>query len=349
MAVLVTGGAGYIGSHMVWALLDAGEDVVVVDQLSTGFRWAVAPEARFYLGDAGDKALLQGIFAMHEIDAIVHFAGSVVVPESVSDPLWYYENNTAKTRNLIAAAVEAGVRCLVFSSTAAVYGSQDNDRPVGETAPLAPESPYGFSKLMSEIMLRDTAAAHDFNYVALRYFNVAGADPLGRTGQSTTGATHLIKVACEAALGKRGAVEIYGSDYPTSDGTGIRDYIHVSDLVDAHMKALDYLRTGGPSLVANCGYGEGYSVLQVIEAVAAHGRPFEVSHAPRRPGDAASVVADSSLIRQKLQWVPRLDSLDVIVQSALDWEERLSRKNSFDLDHIREKLATADFLKSGSR
>ena len=258
-------------------------------------------------------------------------------------------DNTAKTRALIAAAIEAKVGCFVFSSTAAIYGTQGNSQPVSETATLAPESPYGFSKLMSEIMLRDAAAAHDFRYVALRYFNVAGADPRGRTGQSTNGATHLIKVACEAALGKRSGVEIYGTDYETPDGTGIRDYIHVSDLVDAHVKALAYLRTGGAPLVANCGYGAGYSVLQVIDAVASYGRHFEVSHAPRRAGDVASVVADSSLIRQKLQWVPRLDSLDLIVQSALDWEEHLGRKNSFDLDHIRERLATADFLKAGSR
>lgn len=349
MAVLVTGGAGYIGSHMVWALLDAGEEVVVLDRLSTGFRWAVAPEAKFFLGDVGDRDVLKAIFRMHEIDAIVHFAGSAVVPESVADPLRYYENNTAKTCTLISAAVEAGVRYCVFSSTAAVYGTQVDNVPVSEAARLAPETPYGFSKLMSEIMLRDTAAAHDFRYVGLRYFNVAGADPHGRTGQSTAAATHLIKAACEAALGKRPRLHIYGTDYPTPDGTGIRDYIHVSDLVDAHMKALEYLRAGGEPLVANCGYGEGYSVLQVIEAVAARGRPFEVSHAPRRPGDAASVIADTSLIREKLQWVPRLDSLDVIVQSSLDWEERLSRKNSFDLEQIKERLATADFLRSGSR
>lgn len=344
MAVLVTGGAGYIGSHMVWALLDAGESVVVLDQLSTGFRWAVAPEARFYRGDVGDNALLAQIFAAHDIDAIIHFAGSVVVPDSVADPLSYYENNTSKTRVLISAAIEAGIHSLVFSSTAAVYGTRQDGLPVQETAPLAPESPYGFSKMMSEIMLRDTAAAHDFRYVALRYFNVAGADPLGRTGQSTAGATHLIKVACEAALGKRDKVDVYGTDYPTPDGTGIRDYIHVSDLVDAHLKALEYLRSGGASLVANCGYGEGYSVLQVIEAVsAAYGRSFEINRTGRRPGDAASVVADSSLARQKLQWVPRLDSLDVIVQSALDWEEHLKRKNSYDIGHMQEMLASARF------
>ena len=342
MAVLVTGGAGYIGSHMVWALLDEGESVVVLDRLSSGFRWAVAPGARFYLGDVGDKALLAQIFAAHDIDAIIHFAGSVDVTESVADPLSYYDNNTAKTQVLIAAAIEAGIDAMVFSSTAAVYGTQQSGVPVAETAPLSPESPYGFSKLMSEIMLQDTADAHDFRYVVLRYFNVAGADQQGRTGQSTAGATHLIKVACEAALGKRSKVDVYGSDYPTPDGTGIRDYIHVSDLVDAHMKALAYLRSGGASLVANCGYGAGYSVLQVLEAVtAACGRSFEINHVARRPGDVASVVADSTLVRQKLQWVPRLDSLDVIVQSALEWEEHLARKNSYDIGRMQEILAKA--------
>ncbi|AFL48769.1 UDP-glucose 4-epimerase [Sinorhizobium fredii] len=331
MTILVTGGAGYIGSHMVWSLLDAGETVVVLDSLTTGFRWAVAPEARFYFGDVGDWAILARIFAENAIDAVVHFAGSAVVPESVAKPLAYYENNTAKTRALIAATIDAGVRRFVFSSTAAVYGTQDTPDPVKETAALRPESPYGRSKLMSEIMLEDAAAAHDFSYVALRYFNVAGADPLGRAGQSTFGATHLIKVACEAALGRRRKVDVFGTDYPTADGTGIRDYIHVSDLVAAHRNALDYLRRGGEPLVTNCGYGEGFSVLQVLDTVRqVSGRDFRVDYAPRRPGDAAQVVADPSVARLKLDWVPTHASLEHIVQSAFDWEGYLSRKNSFD-------------------
>lgn len=342
MAVLVTGGAGYIGSHMVWALLDAGEEVVVLDRLSTGFRWAVAPEARFYLGDAGDKELLARIFADNRIDAVVHFAGSIVVPESIADPLSYYENNTANTRTVMAAAVEAGVKHFVFSSTAAVYGSQASDEPVRETAALLPESPYGLSKLMSELMLRDAAAAHNFRYVALRYFNVAGADILGRTGQSTPAATHLLKIACQTALGKRRAVDVYGTDYPTPDGTGIRDYIHVSDLVAAHLKALEYLREGGEPLVANCGYGQGYSVLEVLETVMrVHGRKFEVNFAPRRPGDATRVVADPTVARQRLDWVPRFDDLDLIVETALKWEDHLARKNSYDIEGIQSMLEAA--------
>lgn len=331
MAVLVTGGAGYIGSHMTWALLDAHEQVVVLDRLSTGFRWAVPREARFYCGDVGDGKMLARIFVENEIDAIVHFAGSAVVPESVAQPLAYYENNTANTRTLIEAAVKAGVRHFVFSSTAAVYGSQDGDEPVCETATLRPESPYGYSKLMAEVMLRHTAAAHDFRYVALRYFNVAGADPLGRTGQSTLGATHLIKVVCETALGKRPKVDIYGTDYPTPDGTGIRDYIHVTDLVQAHMRALAYLRHGGSPLIANCGYGEGFSVLEVVETVKRlSGRDIEIEIGPRRPGDVARIIADPTLARRRLDWVPTHASLDEIVRSALAWERHLSSKNSHD-------------------
>jgi UDP-glucose 4-epimerase len=308
MAVLVTGGAGYIGSHMAWALLDAGEDVIVLDRLSTGFRWAVPADAKFYLGDVGDPQILKQVFAENDIDAILHFAGSIVVPQSVARPLDYYENNTGNTRLLAAAAVEAGIRHFVFSSTAAVYGEQKDETPVLETAPLLPKNPYGQSKLMSELMLRDAAAAYDFRFVALRYFNVAGADPLGRTGLSTEGATHLIKIACEAALGKRRGVDVYGTDYPTADGTGIRDYIHVSDLVEAHSRALSYLRRGGEPLIANCGYGQGYSVLEVLEAVKKiGGRKFDIRYGPRRPGDAASVVANSTLARRLLEWTPRHD------------------------------------------
>ena len=328
MAVLVTGGAGYIGSHMVWALVDAGEDVVVLDRLSTGFRWAVAPEARFYEGDIADRTLLATIFSDNRIDAIIHFAGSIIVPESVADPLSYYENNTVKSRALIAAAVEAKVPYFVFSSTAAVYGTPESADPVTETAALNPESPYGASKLMTEIMLRDTAAAHDFVYTALRYFNVAGADPRGRTGQSTAGATHLIKVASEAALGKRAGMEVFGTDYPTPDGTCIRDYIHVSDLADAHLKALQRMRAGGGSIVANCGYGRGFSVLEVLDRVkAVSGRDFPVRISGRRPGDAVSIVANAAVAMRELGWTPKHDDLAFIVRTALDWEDHLGKRN----------------------
>ena len=328
MAVLVTGGAGYIGSHMVWSLLDAGEDVVVLDRLSTGFRFALAPEAKFYEGDIADRALLEKIFNTHAIDAIIHFAGSVVVPDSVRDPLSYYENNTVKSQALISAAVEAGVPHFVFSSTAAVYGTPQNAAPVVEDAAMKPESPYGSSKLMTEIMLRDTAAARRFTYTALRYFNVAGADPRGRTGQSTAGATHLIKVACETALGRRKELHVFGNDYPTPDGTCIRDYIHVSDLTDAHLKALQRLRAGGKSLVANCGYGRGFSVLDVIDCVRrVSGRDFPVETVGRRLGDAAFVVADASVATRELGWKPAHDDLDFIVRTALEWEDHLGKRN----------------------
>ncbi|GAC1041587.1 UDP-glucose 4-epimerase GalE [Rhizobium sp. No.120] len=340
MTVLVTGGAGYIGSHMVWRLLDAGEDVVVIDRLSTGFRWAVPPAARFYLGDIADEALLHQIFAENHIEAIIHFAGSAVVPASIEDPLAYYENNTGKTRILMSAAIRAGIRHFVFSSTAAVYGQQSADRPVGEHAPLRPESPYGQSKLMSELMLRDAAVAYDFRYVALRYFNVAGADPEGRAGQSTDGATHLIKVACEGALGRRPQVDIYGTDYATHDGTGVRDYIHVSDLVDAHLMALRHLRDGGRSLVANCGYGQGYSVLDVLNMVTrVHGRAFPIHIAPRRAGDMASIVADATLARRELGWMPKYNNLEMIVRSSLDWELRLAERAGFDAAGVNRVYA----------
>ncbi|KQY49006.1 MULTISPECIES: UDP-glucose 4-epimerase GalE [Rhizobium/Agrobacterium group] len=330
MAVLVTGGGGYIGSHMVWALLDAGEQVVVIDRLSTGFRWAIAPEARFYEGDIADTALMQQIFADNEIDSIIHFAGSIVVPESVADPLGYYENNTVKSRSLIASAVEAGIPYFVFSSTAAVYGTPDVLEPVTESVNLKPESPYGSSKLMTEIMLRDTAAAHAFTYTALRYFNVAGADPKGRSGQSSALATHLIKVACATALGKRDSMSVFGTDYPTPDGTCVRDYIHVWDLVQAHLKALQRMRAGGGSLAANCGYGHGFSVLEVLDAVRkVHGQDFPVTFSPRRAGDPAMIVANPALAKQELGWVPQYDDLNGIIRSALDWELHLMRKNSF--------------------
>lgn len=328
MTVLVTGGAGYIGSHMVWELVDANEEVVVLDRLSTGFEWAVAPEAKLYIGDIADSALVGRIISDHKVSAIIHFAGSIVVPESVADPLGYYENNTGKTRALLDAAVKGGVPHFIFSSTAAVYGSAGLE-PIVEDARLAPESPYGRSKLMSEWMLADTAAAHPLRYTALRYFNVAGADPRGRTGQSTPGATHLIKVAAETATGKRQSMQVFGTDYPTPDGTCVRDYIHVSDLVAAHRLALQRLRVGGGNLVANCGYSHGYSVLEVIDSVRrVHGRDFEVTMGARRPGDAASVIANSTLARRELVWVPQHDDLDGIVADALKWEGILARKNS---------------------
>ena len=329
MAVLVTGGAGYIGSHMVWELLDSGEEVVVLDRLSTGFEWAVAPEAKLVVGDIADARLVADIIHGFGIDSIIHFAGSIVVPESVADPLAYYDNNTVKTRALLEQAVLGKVANFIFSSTAAVYGATGME-PVAEDVPLKPESPYGRSKLMSEWMLADAAAAHGLRYTALRYFNVAGADPHGRTGQSTPGATHLIKVASETALGKRASMQVFGTDYPTPDGTCIRDYIHVSDLVAAHRLALARLRDGGSNLVANCGYSHGYSVLDVLDSVKrVHGRAFDVRFAERRPGDAVAVVADSGRARRELNWVPALDDLDAIVASALHWEDSLSRKNAY--------------------
>lgn len=330
MSILVTGGAGYIGSHTVWSLAEAGEEVVVLDNLSTGFRWAVAPEATLVEGDIGDQELIAGLIRDRKVGAIIHFAGSIVVPDSVADPLGYYLNNTVKSRALIEAAVKGGVRHFIFSSTAAVYGMPEA-MPVPETTPPAPISPYGRSKLMTEMMLADTAMAHDLRFVALRYFNVAGADPKGRTGQSTRGATHLIKVACETALGRRPRIEVYGTDYPTPDGTGIRDYIHVTDLAEAHIAALAYLTQGGESLIANCGYGRGYSVLEVLDAVRrVSGRALEVAHGPRRPGDPAAVVAEAALIRERLDWRPAHADLDFIVRTALAWEEALPQRNRQD-------------------
>ncbi len=326
MSILVTGGAGYIGSHMVLELVDAGERVVVLDNLSTGFRWAVPETATLVVGDVGDEALVAGLIDAHGIEAIIHFAGSIVVPDSVADPLGYYLNNTVKSRALIAAAVTKGVPHFIFSSTAAVYGNPAQT-PVFEDADLKPMSPYGTSKLMTEMMLADTARAHPFTYVALRYFNVAGADPAGRSGQSTPRATHLIKVACETALGKRSHMEVFGTDYPTPDGTCIRDYIHVKDLARAHVAALGHLREGGASAVFNCGYSRGYSVLQVIDAVKrASGVDFDVRLSPRRPGDPTSIVAGSDRIRSELGWVPEHDDLDRIVAQALAWEHKLGLK-----------------------
>lgn len=323
MAVLVTGGAGYIGSHMALDLLDAGESVVVLDDLSTGQRRLVPNEAVFVEGDAGDERLLDRIFGEHRIDAILHFAGSIVVPDSVADPLGYYLNNTVKSRNLMAAAVRHGVRHFIFSSTAVVYCPSE-PMPLREGGRINPISPYGSSKAMTERMLADTAHAHPLSYCVLRYFNVAGADPSGRSGQSSPKATHLIKTASQAALRKRDHLQVFGTDYPTADGTCLRDYIHVTDLVRAHLIALRYLREGGQSRIMNCGYGRGYSVLEVIETVKqVSGVDFPVRLAGRRPGDPAELVSDPSLIREVLGWQPELEDLALIVRHALEWERRL--------------------------
>jgi UDP-glucose 4-epimerase len=325
--VLVTGGAGYIGSHAVLALRDAGWPVAVIDNLVTGFRWAVPESVPFYEGDVGDADLLARIFAEQGTRAVMHFAGSVVVPESVSDPLKYYRNNTANSRTLIEAVVTAGVPHLIFSSTAATYGVPEVS-PVTEDTPQRPINPYGMSKLMTEHMLGDVARAHALNFCALRYFNVAGADPEGRSGQSTAGATHLIKVAGEAALGKRSHVDVFGTDYATPDGTGVRDYIHVSDLAAAHVLALDALIADPTrSLTMNCGYGRGFSVLEVLDAVdRAAGTRIARRLSPRRPGDPDSLISDNARIKATLPWIPRHADLDAIVQHALAWERKLSAR-----------------------
>ena len=326
MAVLVTGGAGYIGSHMVLALRDAGEDVVVLDNLSTGFRWALPNDVPLVVGDFGDEALVGELLARHGVEAIIHFAAKIVVPDSVADPLGYYLNNTAKARSLIACAVAAGVKHFIFSSTAAVYGEPEK-MPVEEDDRTAPINPYGRSKLMVEWMLADVARAHPLTYTVLRYFNVAGADPQGRTGQSTPDATHLIKVAVQAALGRRRGMEVFGTDYPTPDGSCLRDYIHVSDLVQAHLDALNRLRAGGGNLVCNVGYERGFSVLDVIAVVQrVSGADFPVTLSARRPGDPAAIIAANSRARQELGWVPKYDDLDGIVRGALDWERRLHNR-----------------------
>lgn len=327
--VLVTGGAGYIGSHAVLALADAGWPVVVLDNLVTGFRWAVDKRAEFVEGDAGDQAMLAQVLKRHRVGAIMHFAGSVVVPESVTDPLKYYRNNTAVSARLLETAVAEGVGHVVFSSTAATYGSPDTVF-VSEDMPTVPINPYGRSKLMVEAILADVAAAHPLNYCALRYFNVAGADRKGRSGQSTAGATHLIKVTVEAALGKRDGVDVYGSDFDTPDGTGVRDYIHVSDLADAHLHALALLmERPADSHVMNCGYGRGYSVLDVLSAVErSSGSTITRRMLPRREGDPAALVANSALIQAQTAWRPRWADLDVIVADALRWEAYLESRQA---------------------
>ena len=327
--VLVTGGAGYIGSHAVLALKDAGWPVAVVDNLSTGFRFAIPEGVAFYEGDIEDADLLARIFAEqgmgNGIGAIMHFAGSIVVPESVENPLKYYHNNTVKSRALIEAAVTAGVPHFIFSSTAATYGVPEFS-PVTEETPRSPINPYGWSKLMTEQMLADVSAAHPINFCALRYFNVAGADPQGRSGQSTAGATHLIKVAVEAALGKRSHVSVFGTDYDTPDGTGVRDYIHVTDLAAAHVLALEALiARPDRSLTMNCGYGRGFSVLEVLDAVdRVTNRKIDRRMEPRRAGDPASLISDPARIRATLPWEPRHADLDTIIEHALQWERKLT-------------------------
>jgi UDP-glucose 4-epimerase len=341
MAVLVTGGAGYIGSHMGIALIERGEEVIVIDNLSTGIR-ALAPKGSCFVeGDIADQNLVRRTILEHGIDSVFHFAGSTVVPESVADPLRYYANNTANSRTLIEAGIRAGVENFVFSSTAAVYGPTQA-ATIDEAAETSPASPYGRSKLVTEWILQDAAHASGMRYVALRYFNVAGADPFGRTGQSTPQATHLIKRACQTALGRLPYLGIFGVDFETPDGTGVRDYIHVSDLVAAHALALDHLRGGGESGVFNCGYGRGFSVREVVaEVESASGRKLEVREMPRRPGDLAAVVADPTRLKARLGWRPRYDRLDQIVRHALAWEA--AQKTNPHPGTSFDEVATAAF------
>lgn len=326
MTVLVTGGCGYIGSHLVWKLRDSDEAVVVIDRLSSGHRWAIPADVPLIVCDIADTKRVEDVMDRYQISDVVHFAGSIIVTDSVTDPLSYYLNNTAKSRVLIEVAVQAGIKHFIFSSTAAVYGAPDENW-VTESSPTQPESPYGRSKLMTEWMLRDASVAHAMRYTILRYFNVAGADPQMRTGQSSERATHLIKVACEAALGRRPYVEIFGHDYPTRDGTCIRDYIHVSDLADIHYLALRRLRAGGANLIANCGYGQGYSVSEVIKTVKlVTGANFEVRKSGRRPGDPSTIVADPATARLEFEWVPKHHQLTSIIAHAFQWEQQLPRR-----------------------
>ncbi len=322
-SILITGGAGYIGSHVLKQLAGRGERVVVLDNLGTGFREAVI-HGQLVVGDTGDAGLVAELLDRHNVETVMHFAAHTIVPESVRDPLKYYANNTCSTRTLLEQCRRAGVRHFIFSSTAAVYGIPESGEADEET-PTSPINPYGTSKLMSEWMLRDLAAASDMTYVALRYFNVAGSDPEGEVGQRTPNATLLIKVAAEAALGKRPRIAIFGTDYPTADGTGVRDYIHVSDLADAHLKALDYLRGGGASQVLNCGYGHGYSVREVLDTVErVHGAPLPIVEEARRAGDPPLLIARAERIRSVLGWEPRHDDLEFIVRTALEWEKKLT-------------------------
>ena len=321
-SILVTGGAGYIGSHTVRQLGETGARIVTLDNLSKGFREHVL-YGTFVEGDTADRELVSRVLAEHQVDTVIHFAAHTIVPESVSDPLKYYRNNTCATRNLLECCVEAGVKHFVFSSTAAVYGIPE-DAQCWEETPTRPINPYGMSKLMTEHMLRDLGAASAMRYVILRYFNVAGSDPEGRIGQSTPGATLLIKVAAELAVGKRDALYIFGTDYPTPDGTGVRDYIHVEDLADAHLKALDYLRAGGESQILNCGYGHGYSVREVLDTVQrVHGAPLNIIEQARRAGDPPALIAGADRIREVLDWSARYDDLEAIVRHSLNWERKL--------------------------
>jgi UDP-glucose 4-epimerase len=323
-AILVTGGAGYIGSHTTFALADRGERIVVLDDLSTGVRAQVAEQAFFVEGAASDVGLVKALIAEHRIGSVIHFAGSIVVPESVAEPLRYYRNNVLTSHALLEACVEGGVKHFIFSSTAAVYGA-DAKQPLAETAAKDPISPYARSKFMTEWMLEDAARAFGLRYAVLRYFNVAGADPKGRTGQSTPCATHLIKRASQVALGRVPRLDIFGTDYTTPDGTGVRDYIHVTDLADAHLLALNALRNGAPSDTYNCGYGHGFSVREVIRAVeAVSGKPLPVSEMPRRPGDPATLIADPAKLKRVLGWLPKHDDLNDIIRSALAWERRFN-------------------------
>lgn len=335
--VLVLGGAGYIGSHAILALDAAGYRVSVLDNLSTGFRSAVPSHMAFYNGDIGDTEFLTAVLQRGRFDAIMHFAASLIVPESVADPLKYYHNNTAKSVGVVAAAVAAGVPNIVFSSTAAVYGVPDQV-PIKESAPKNPINPYGSSKLMIERILADTAAAQPIKYAALRYFNVAGADPEGRAGQSTAGATHLVKVVAEYITGLRSAVDVFGTDFDTPDGTGVRDYIHVSDLADLHVQALGHLLSGGDNLIANCGYGHGFSVRDVIKAAErVSGRRINVREGPRRPGDPAELIADTSLIKTLFGWTARFDNLETIIRHALRWEQKGAAKKVLETVPRTEK------------
>ena len=324
--LLVTGGAGYIGSHVVRQLGAAGEDVVTLDNLCTGFREAVTA-GELIVGETGDADLLDRIFAEHDIDTVMHFAAHTIVPESVADPLKYYRNNTCSSRTLLEAAHSHGVKHIVFSSTAAVYGIPPGGK-AAEDSPTAPINPYGTSKLMTEWMLRDLAIAGGPSYVALRYFNVAGCEPAGTIGQSTPKATLLVKVACEAATGNRPGVSIFGTDYPTPDGTGLRDYIHVEDLASAHLDALTYLRNGGESTTLNCGYGHGYSVREVLQAVEkVNGAPLNISEEERRAGDPPELVAIAEKVRSVLGWKPQYDDLDSIVRTSLEWERKIAARD----------------------
>jgi UDP-glucose 4-epimerase len=327
MTILVTGGAGYIGSHMVLELLSRGEKVIVLDNLSTGFDWAVPENATLFVGETGNQSLVSSIIKAHHVESIIHFAASIVVPDSVSDPLSYYLNNTVNSRAMIEAAVKGGVKNIIFSSTAAVYGTPDSAM-ISEQDRMNPESPYGMSKLMTEIMLRHASDAHGLKHVILRYFNVAGADPQLRAGQSSERATHLIKIAAEVVTDKRESMSVFGTDYDTPDGTCLRDYIHVSDLARAHSAALDHLRQGGANGTFNCGYGKGYSVFDVINMVKkVSAKDFPVSVTGRRAGDPASLVANNALIRKTLSWTPQHDDLEKIVSDALNWEKKLRTRN----------------------